>query len=52
MAKVMPGPYTAQIDEPFGVFLIGMRINKFFAFSKWIPTARYGADGAHAVPAS
>jgi len=40
MAKVMPGRYTAQIDEPFVVFLIGMRINKLFAFSKWIPTAR------------
>ena len=40
MAKVMTGRYTAQIDEPFVVFLIGMRINKWFAFSKWIPTAR------------
>src|SRR6266487_7056231 len=39
MAKVMPGRYTAQIDEPFVVFLIGMRINKLFAFWKWIPTA-------------
>ena len=39
MAKVMPGRYTAQIDEPFVVFLIGMRINKWLAFSKWIPTA-------------
>lgn len=40
MAKVMPGRYTAQIDEPFVVFLIGMRINKWLAFSKWVPTAR------------
>ena len=40
MTKVMPGRYTAQIDEPFVVFLIGMRINKWLAFSKWIPTAR------------
>ena len=40
MTKVMPGRYTAQIDEPFVVFLIGMRANKFFAFSKWIPTVR------------
>ena len=39
MAKVMPGRYTAQTDEPFVVFLIGMRINRFFAFRKWIPTA-------------
>ena len=40
MAKVMPGRYTAQIEEPFVVFLIGMRINKFLAFRKWVPVAR------------
>ena len=40
MAKVIPGRYTAQTDGPFVVFIIGMRINKFFAFRKWIPTAR------------
>lgn len=40
MAQVIPGRFTAQIDEPFVVFLIGMRINRFFAFSKWIPTMR------------
>ncbi len=39
MAKVIPGRFTAQTDEPFVVFIIGMRINKFFAFRKWIPTA-------------
>ena len=40
MAKVIPGRFTAQTDEPFVVFLIGVRINKFFAFRKWIPIAR------------
>jgi len=40
VAKVMPGRYTAEIDEPFVVFLIGMRINKLFAFREWIPVAR------------
>ena len=39
MAKVIPGRYTAQTDEPFVVFLIGMRINKFYAFRKWVPVA-------------
>ncbi len=39
MAKVMPGRFTAQTDEPFVVFIIGMRVNKFFAFRKWIATA-------------
>lgn len=40
MAKVLPGRFTAQTDEPFVVFIIGMRINKFLAFRKWIATAR------------
>jgi hypothetical protein len=40
MAKVISGRFTAQTDEPFVVFLIGMRINKLFAFRRWIPTAR------------
>ena len=40
MARVMEGRFTARIDEPFVVFIIGMRINRFFAFRKWVPTAR------------
>jgi hypothetical protein len=39
MAKVFPGRYTAQIEGPFVVFLIGMRVNRIFAFHKWIPVA-------------
>lgn len=39
MAHVIPGRFTAQTDEPFVVFLIGMRINRFLAFTKWIPVA-------------
>jgi hypothetical protein len=39
VAKVMAGRYTAQSDEPFVVFLIGMRVNRFFSFRKWVPTA-------------
>ncbi|GCE28723.1 transcriptional regulator [Dictyobacter alpinus] len=38
MATVVPGRFTAQIDQPFVVFLIGMRINKFFALRRWVPT--------------
>ena len=38
MAKVIPGRFTAQTDEPFVVFIIGFRVNKIFAFSKWIRT--------------
>jgi Domain of unknown function (DUF4188) len=39
MAKVIPGRFTAEIEGPFVVFIIGMRVNKFFAFRKWIATA-------------
>lgn len=40
MAQVTNGRFTARMDEPFVVFIIGMRINKLFAFKKWVPTAR------------
>jgi hypothetical protein len=30
----------AKTDEPFVVFLIGMRINKLWAVHKWLPVAR------------
>jgi hypothetical protein len=40
MAKVMPGRFTAQYDESFVVFLIGMRVNKLFALRKWLMVAR------------
>jgi hypothetical protein len=39
MPKVVPGRFTAQIDESFVVFLIGMRVNNLWAINKWIPTA-------------
>jgi hypothetical protein len=39
MAKVIPGRFTAQTDQPFVVFLIGMRVNKLLAVRKWLPTA-------------
>jgi hypothetical protein len=39
MSNVFNGRYTAHTDEPFVVFLIGMRINKFLAPHKWMPTA-------------
>ena len=39
MKPVMPRRYTAQIDGPFVVFLIGMRVNRVMAFRKWWPAA-------------
>src|ERR687893_3196841 len=40
MTPVIPGRFTAQMDEPVVVFLTGMRINRPLAFGKWIATAR------------
>ncbi|HZC04590.1 MAG TPA: DUF4188 domain-containing protein [Ktedonobacterales bacterium] len=36
---VFPGRYTAVADEPFVVFIIGMRVNRWWALHKWVPTA-------------
>ncbi len=38
MDKVIPGRFTAQIDGPFIVLRLGIRINNFLMFWKWIPT--------------
>ena len=40
MAHVAPGRFTAKMDEPFVVFVIGMRINNLLAVRKWLPTMR------------
>jgi hypothetical protein len=40
MAKVVEGRFTARTDEPFVVFMIGMRINRPLAVRNWVPTAR------------
>ena len=39
MATIFPGRYTAATDKPFVVFIIGMRVNQWWALHKWIPTA-------------
>jgi hypothetical protein len=38
MARVIPGRFTAQIDGPFVVFIIGMRVNRLTALRRWVPT--------------
>lgn len=40
MSTVMPGRFTADTDEPFVVFLIGMRVNRLAALRKWTSVAR------------
>ena len=39
MSRIFNGRYTATTDQPFVVFLIGMRINKWWRFDKWMPVA-------------
>ncbi len=39
MAKLFNGRYTAKTVEPFVVFLIGMRVNKWWRFDRWVPVA-------------
>lgn len=40
MAQVIPKRVTAQIEGDFVVFLIGMRINRFWKVWKWLPVFR------------
>ncbi|GIP37199.1 transcriptional regulator [Paenibacillus sp. J31TS4] len=40
MATVIPGRYTAELEGPFVVFMIGMRINRLWAVHKWLPVFR------------
>lgn len=40
MSKVVPGYVTAELEGDFVVFLIGMRINKWWKLHKWFPVAR------------
>jgi hypothetical protein len=39
MPQIYGGRYTAEHNEPFVVFLIGMRVNKLLAVRRWIQTA-------------
>jgi len=39
MAKTINQRMTAKIEGDFVVFLLGMRINRFWKFHKWIPVA-------------
>ena len=39
MAQTITRRFTAQTEEPFVVFLIGMRINRPLEIRKWLPTA-------------
>ncbi|NQV20809.1 MAG: DUF4188 domain-containing protein [Rhodospirillales bacterium] len=36
---IINGRFTAKSEEPFAVFIIGVRINRLFAVHKWWPVA-------------
>jgi len=40
MTTIFNGRYTAKMDGDFGVFHIGMRINRLRAVQQWLPVAR------------
>ena len=37
MSGILEGRWTAQMDQPFVVFIIGMRINKPWLVHRWLP---------------
>jgi hypothetical protein len=37
MSSILEGRWTAQLDQPFVVFIIGMRINKPWLVHRWVP---------------
>jgi len=39
MSQIFNGRYTAATNEPFVVFLIGMRINQWWRIDKWLPVS-------------
>lgn len=40
MTSIFRGRFTVDIDGPFVVFIIGMRINRLRAIHKWLPVVR------------
>ena len=39
MSEIFRGRFTAQVDDLFVVFIIGMRVNRLLAVHKWLPVA-------------
>ena len=40
MEPIFPGRYTAQTDQSFVLFLVGMRINQLWRVDKWWPVTQ------------
>lgn len=39
MSKLFQGRFTAKAEQDFVVFIIGMRVNKWWLFHRWLPVA-------------
>ncbi len=39
MPEVFNGRWTARLDEPYVIFIIGMRLNKLWKVHRWAPIA-------------
>ncbi len=40
MSTIFAGWQTARLEEPFVVFLIGLRVKRLMDFHKWVPVPR------------
>lgn len=40
MAPRIDGRFTADVEGPFVVFIIGMQVNRLLAVNRWLPVAR------------
>lgn len=40
MSVIIPQRMTAEVSEPFVVFMIGMRVNRLRAVRQWLPVAQ------------
>jgi hypothetical protein len=55
ISQIIPARMTARLEGDFVVFLIGMRVNRWWKFGKWVPVASamqrmlMGAAGAWSV---
>jgi hypothetical protein len=38
MSTIYSGRFVAKTEEPFVVFILGMRVNNWLAVRKWLPT--------------
>jgi Domain of unknown function (DUF4188) len=40
MGKILAGRYTAEMEGPFVVFVIGLHVNNWLAVNQWLPVVK------------